>query len=77
MDYNSHQFSKCELSVLNQESNWFWRGVVEAVHFTRINPDLKRDKGRHYLSPIYQEVLQFCDTTPLLVSRDLAAEQQP
>ena len=35
-----HNFSDCELSVLHQETNWFRRGVAEAVHINKSNPDL-------------------------------------
>ena len=58
-----HSFSEDEVSVLHQESDWFRRGVAEAIYITRQQPDLNRDRGRHTLPAIYRELFD-------IVSRD-------
>ena len=52
-----HSFSETEVAVLHQESDWFRRGVAEAIHITKEGPDLNRDRGRHTLPAIYRELL--------------------
>ena len=52
-----HSFSEQEVTVLHQESDWFRRGVAEAIHITTEGPDLNRDRGRHTLPVIYRELL--------------------
>ena len=52
-----HSFSKEQVSVLQQEPDWFKRGVAEAIHIQRESPSLNRDQGRHKLPAIYRELL--------------------
>ena len=53
-----HTFSPTEdVSVLHTETDWFKRGVAESIHILRKRPTINKDKGRHILPPIYQEVL--------------------
>ena len=53
-----HTFSPTEdVSVLHTETDWFKRGVAESIHILRKRPTINKDKGRHTLPPIYQEVL--------------------
>ena len=53
----SHTFSQEEVSVLHHESEWFKRGVAEAIHINRETPSLNRDSGRHNLPAIYREII--------------------
>ena len=57
MEYHHHTFSKAEVSVIHQEARWFQRGVAEAIHISKLDPNLNRDRGRHHLPPIYWEIL--------------------
>ena len=62
MEFHKHSFSDdTDVSILHQETGWFRRGVAEAIHIQQQNPDLNRDRGRHNLPPIYQEILKSCD----------------
>ena len=40
------------------EEDWYKRGVKEAVAIRKINPTLNKDKGRHKLSPIYDQLIR-------------------
>ena len=54
---HSHPFSEQDVSVLHQETDWFRRGVAEAIHIAKERPDLNRDRGRHTLPMIYREII--------------------
>ena len=71
-DEHHHPFSELDVSVLHQETDWFRRGVTEAIHITNIRPNLNRDRGRHNLPPIYREILDIKshDHSVTTVSRD-------
>ena len=45
------------MTIIHKESDWFKRGVAEAIEIERHSPILNRDKGRHILPKIYQEIL--------------------
>ena len=63
LNYNKHSINKDSVKVLHQESNWFRRGVAEAIYIEKERPILNRDRGRHTLPVIYREIVN---------SRDLA-----
>ena len=43
--------------VLGQASDWFERGVKEAIEINRTSSSLNADKGRHTLPPVYQNII--------------------
>jgi hypothetical protein len=53
--------------VVDRDSNWFTRGVREALHIQAMGPNLNRDHGRHHLPVIYSSLIQSCDTIPSVV----------
>ena len=57
IEYNKHSISEEKVSVLHQEPNWFKRGVAEAIHIAQEDPILNRDRGRHTLPSIYNQIL--------------------
>ena len=57
MDYNKHSISDDSVSILHKESDWFRRGVAEAIHIQEQAPVLNRGRERHTLPRIYQEIL--------------------
>ena len=48
------------VKVLDQEQQWFRRGVKEALHIEAKGATLNRDKGRHYLAPGYKTLIHSC-----------------
>ena len=65
-----HSFSNESVRILHKETNWFRRGVAEAIHITEEEPVLNRDRGRHTLPVIYREILKSRDDTSSSQSRD-------
>ena len=63
IQYNNHKFDKDNVKVLQSESDWFRRGVAEAIHIETEQPILNRDRGRHTLPVIYQEIVKSRDST--------------
>ena len=55
---DTHEKSDLRFSVLCTEEDWYKRGVKEAVAIRKINPTLNKDKGRHKLSPIYDQLIR-------------------
>ena len=70
VEYNKHSFSEQDVTVLHKESNWFKRGVAEAIHIAQRDPNLNRDRGRHTLPNIYRDIISSRDTTSSHRSRD-------
>ena len=62
MRTRGHCFSEENIKILDTESDWFRRGVREAVYINITQPQLNRDRGRHLLPPIYRTLLQSCDS---------------
>ena len=56
------------VSVLDQDSNWFNRGVREAINIRRHPSSLNRDKGRHELPAVYNRLIQPPKTPPTTVT---------
>ena len=55
--FNQHKFSQSDVSILHRESDWFKRGVAEAIHIEEEQPTLNRGRERHTLPAIYRELL--------------------
>ena len=49
VDYRRHSIDEGSVSVLHQETDWFRRGVAEAIHIQREAPTLNRGRKRHTL----------------------------
>ena len=49
--------SDVTIRVIRTETDKYKRGVLEAIEIKRQRPDLNRDFGRHWLSPIYDNIL--------------------
>ena len=61
--FHNHNIDENSVTVLHKESDWFRRGVAEAIHIVKEGPILNRGRERHSLPPIYQTVLSCDDTT--------------
>ncbi|KAI8518866.1 hypothetical protein Bbelb_021230 [Branchiostoma belcheri] len=48
-----HNIDWDRVKVLDQDSDWFSRGVREAIQIRRQCITLNKDRGRHYLKPVY------------------------
>ena len=70
MEYNKHSFDPNEIRILDHDSNWVSRGIREAIHISRTQPPLNRDRGRHHLPPVYKSILQSRDDDVIPSSRD-------
>ena len=54
---SKHRIGWSNVKVLDQDSNYFSRGVREAINIYRHPSSLNRDKCRHQLPPVYQSIL--------------------
>ena len=52
-----HLFRFEDASTLDTDSNWYTRGIREAVFIRALKPNLNRDQGRHDLSEIYNALI--------------------
>ncbi|XP_078600301.1 uncharacterized protein LOC144875260 [Branchiostoma floridae x Branchiostoma japonicum] len=52
-----HKIDWDNVKVLDQDPDWFARGVREAIQIRRQKSTLNKDRGRHYLRPVYDCVL--------------------
>ena len=64
MEYNNHIVSEASISILHKDSDWFRRGVAEAIRIEQHSPNLNRGRERHTLPKIYEGIL------PRVQSRD-------
>ncbi len=55
---SKHTMDWDSVRVLDQDSDWFRRGVREAINIRREPSSLNRDRGRHDLPPVYDIVLR-------------------
>ena len=60
VEQRRHSIDEGSVSVLHRESDWFRRGVAEAVFIQREAPTLNQGRERHTLPTIYQELLGPC-----------------
>ncbi|XP_072017304.1 uncharacterized protein [Amphiura filiformis] len=54
---SKHTIDWNNVKVLDQDSNWYNRGVREAINIHRHPSNLNKDKGRHDLAPVYRNIL--------------------
>ncbi len=52
-----HNVDYDNVKVLDRETNWFRRGVKEAIQIEVSEADLNRDRGRHTLPRVYRGLL--------------------
>ena len=52
-----HHIDWDNVKILDKESDWFRRGVKEAIHIRKTRSDLNKDQGRHRLSKAYSSLL--------------------
>ena len=64
MEHRRHSVDEESVSVLHRESDWYRRGVAEAIYVQQESPCLNRGRERHILPAIYKELL------PNTMSRD-------
>ena len=64
MEDRRHSVDEESVSVLHRESDWYRRGVAEAIYVQQESPCLNRGRERHTLPAIYKELL------PNTMSRD-------
>ena len=57
-DCPNHTVSLRNTKVLAVEPKWFERGVKEAIHIKLERPSLNKDNGRHYLHPVWTNLLR-------------------
>ena len=57
-DCPNHTVSLRNTKVLAVEPKWFERGVKEAIHIKLERPSLNKDSGRHYLHPVWTNLLR-------------------
>ena len=53
-----HEEGDMTIEAICYDMNWYNRGIREAIEIRRYKPDLNIDEGRHYLSPIYDGIIQ-------------------
>ena len=61
--YNDHRIDATSVSILHKESDWYRRGVAEAIHVFTETLDLNRGRERHTLPKIYEAVLSHDTST--------------
>ena len=64
MELRRHSVDEESVSVLHRETDWYRRGVAEAIFVQQESPCLNRGRERHILPAIYKELL------PNTMSRD-------
>lgn len=57
-DHPDHNVNITNTKVLAVEPRWFERGVKEAIHIRLHRPSLNRDNGRHFLPPVWTNLLR-------------------
>ena len=63
-----HSVDETSVSVLHKETDWYRRGVAEAIYIQQESPSLNRGRERHLLPAIYNELL------PNTMSRDSTSD---
>ena len=53
-----HTKEDFHFEVVMNESNWYKRGIKEAIAIKKLNPTLNLDEGRYHLSPIYNNLIR-------------------
>ncbi len=70
MGAHNHSFAPETITVKCKEKDWFRRGIAEAIWIAKENPSLNRDRGRHTLPPVYNQLLSSRDTHTTQGARD-------
>ncbi len=68
IDTNNHTVKK--YFFLEISLDWFRRGIAEAIWIAKENPSLNRDRGRHTLPPVYNQLLSSRDAHTTQGARD-------
>ena len=55
---DTHTKEDLIFEVLGTQKNWWKRGVKEAIHIKKNEPNLNQDDGRHHLAPLYTPTIQ-------------------
>jgi hypothetical protein len=58
----SHTIKEADISILDQEQDWFKRGIKESIYIRLHKPTLNKDGGRHNLDPIWDSLLSSLET---------------
>ena len=53
----NHVINWSQTKVLDCDSNWFKRGIKEAIHIRKNKRNMNRDEGRFHLSHSYDSLL--------------------
>ena len=70
MGAHNHSFAPETVTVKCKEKDWFRRGIAEAIWIAKENPSLNRDRGRHTLPPVYNQLLSSRDAHITQGARD-------
>ena len=69
-----HNINNTDVKILDKDTDWFRRGVKEAINIRTQRSDMNRDQGRHRLSAAYNTLLikrPSCDNS----HRSMASDQ--
>ena len=78
-----HKAEDMEIRILNYEQNWWKRGIREAIHIRRHQPNLNQDGGRYNLGCIWTnlvkdtEKMKTCDIRSDLIGGDINSQVDP
>ena len=53
-----HEKGEVTIKAITHNTNWFTRGIREAIEIRKRIPTLNADEGRYYINPIYDNVLR-------------------
>ena len=53
-----HEKGDITIKALTYDTNWYTRGIREAIEIKRRKPTLNEDEGRFHLNPIYDLILR-------------------
>ncbi len=70
MGSHNHRFAPETVTVKCKEKDWFRRGIAEAIWIAKENPSLNRDRGKHTLPPVYNQLLSSRDAHTTQGARD-------
>ncbi len=58
MQHENHEDTDIEYKIIGTESNWYKRGIREAIEIRRRKPSLNQDEGRYNLSQIWNKSIE-------------------
>ena len=59
-----HSFDMDNVKILDQDPDWFRRGVKEAIQIRTLKPSLNRDGGRYQLPEVWDNILSDIHACP-------------